>query len=299
MIIKSDIFLTLINQRLIISKIAKAMASLSIIALISANAHAAPELSQPVTGSTTIVEQSSDGQVATITATPNSITMQNGAPFAVTQITNVPRYTINDSSRQSTTTITTLSAPITTQVTQQIGNTIVTTPANIGTQVLTITPNMPSLTRQPISSQVTATAIATIDKLQSLQLTPVFSTADLVTANTKIMKVLKDSSGKEFAVPANKIVAGDVIEYHTTYTNTAKRQVNDLNAIVTLPNGITLVSLTSPLPTMAAINGNNYQVIQQVGNDISIQENYSGLQWNLANLAADTPQTVIIRATVQ
>jgi len=30
-----------------------------------------------------------------------------------------------------------------------------------------------------------------------------------------------------------------------------------------------------------------------------VQENYSGLKWNLANLDANTPQTVVIRAKVQ
>ena len=45
-------------------------------------------------GSTTVVEQYSDGKTAIITATPNSIGMQDGMPFAVTQVTNVPRYTV-------------------------------------------------------------------------------------------------------------------------------------------------------------------------------------------------------------
>ncbi len=112
------------------------------------------------------------------------------------------------------------------------------------------------------------------------------------------MKILKNSAGREVAVPANRINSGDVIEYHTTYTSTAAQSIADLNATVTLPNGVKVVSLNSSLPTLATIGNGNYQTIQQVGNT-RVQENYSGLKWNLANLAINTPQTVIIRATVQ
>ncbi len=60
-----------------------------------ATANAAPEIAvSSSVGSTTVVEQYSDGKTAVITATPNSITMQDGMPFAVTQVTNVPRYTV-------------------------------------------------------------------------------------------------------------------------------------------------------------------------------------------------------------
>lgn len=259
-------------------------------------ANAAPEinLSQPVTGSTTVIEQSADGKVATITATPNGISMQEGMPFSVTQVTNVPRYSIH----QGSTTVTTVpAAPITSQVTQQIGNTVVNTPVNAGTQVLTVTNNMPELTNQAVDNQVSSTA--SLDTLQRLQLQPTFSTPDIVSAQTKIMKILKNSDGREFAVPANSIASGDTIEYHTTYTNTTAQPVRDLNATVSLPNGVTLISLNSPLSTMATTGSNSYQTIQQAGNSVVVQENYSGLKWNLVDLDANAPQTVIMRATVQ
>lgn len=296
-----------------IKKTSLAIAVTSVISglvLITAPAHAAPELtlSQPATGSTTIIEQSFDGQVATITATPNGITMQDGSPLAVTQVINVPRYAINNSTRQGTTTITTLSAPATTQVTQM---SVIDVPVDTSTQVLlpVITNTVPTLDSQTIVNQAVPNQVITNQtatnipvsaiSLDTLQFTPVFSTPDIVTAKTKIMKVLKNSAGEEFAVPANKIASGDIIEYHTTYTNTANQQVNDLNAVVTLPNGIKLVSLNSPLSTMASTGTDNYQIIQQVGNSIAIQENYSNLKWNMVNLASNAPQTVVIRAKVQ
>lgn len=296
-----------------IKKTSLAIAVTSVISglvLITAPAHAAPELtlSQPATGSTTIIEQSFDGQVATITATPNGITMQDGSPLAVTQVINVPRYAINNSTRQGTTTITTLSAPATTQVTQM---SVIDVPVDTSTQVLlpVITNTVPTLDSQTIVNQAVPNQVITNQtatnipvsaiSLDTLQFTPVFSTPDIVTAKTKIMKVLKNSAGEEFAVPANKIASGDIIEYHTTYTNTANQQVNDLNAIVTLPNGIKLVSLNSPLSTMASTGTDNYQIIQQVGDSIAIQENYSNLKWNMVNLASNAPQTVVIRAKVQ
>lgn len=296
-----------------IKKTSLAIAVTSVISglvLITAPAHAAPELtlSQPATGSTTIIEQSFDGQVATITATPNGITMQDGSPLAVTQVINVPRYAINNSTRQGTTTITTLSAPATTQVTQM---SVIDVPVDTSTQVLlpVITNTVPTLDSQTIVNQAVPNQVITNQtatnipvsaiSLDTLQFTPVFSTPDIVTAKTKIMKVLKNSAGEEFAVPANKIASGDIIEYHTTYTNTANQQVNDLNAVVTLPNGIKLVSLNSPLSTMASTGTDNYQIIQQVGDSIAIQENYSNLKWNMVNLASNAPQTVVIRAKVQ
>lgn len=267
-------------------------------------AHAAPEvtINQPVGASTTIVEQSADGQIATITATPNGISMQNGMPFAVTQVTNVPRYTV----RQGTSTVVT-TAPITSQVVQQVGNTVgntvVTTPINTGAQVLAVSTNaVPELTGQQViaqSSNNQVTAVATVDTLQQLQLNPTFSTPGMANAQTKVMKILKNSTGQEFAVPANHIAPGDVIEYHTTYTNTTAQPLRDVNAVVSLPNGVKLVSLNSPLSTMGTIGGNSYQTIQQMGNSVVIQENYSGLKWNLVNLTADAPQTVVIRAQVQ
>ena len=239
------------------------------IVLAAASAHAAPEIavSSSVGGSTTVVEQYSDGKTATITATPNGITMKDGMPYAVTQVTTVPRYVVRQSPVvQGSTTVTSvpvMNAPATTVITSQ-----------------------------PAPHQVTM-------NLDAVQLTPTFSTPGIVNANTKVMKIMKNSAGREVAVPANHIAPGDVIEYHTTYTNTTAQPVNDINAMVSLPSGVQLVSLNSPLPTFATTGGDTYQTIQQVGNTVVVQENYSGLKWNLANLNANGNQTVVIRAKVQ
>ena len=244
-------------------------------ASFSANATSEVTISQPASGSTTIVEQSADGKVATITATPTGITMQDGVPFYVTQVTNVPRYSYSKAN--------------VTQVSLPEGTTTVTT--------LPVT-TMP-VTTMPVTATVPATASTAVISLDTLQLNPVFSVPNQVNANTKIMKVLKNSAGRDVAVPANHIAAGDIIEYHTTYSSSTSVPVTDLNATVALPNGVKLVSLNSPLPTLATTGGDSYQTIQQVGNTVVVQENYSGLKWNLVNLAADAPQTVIIRAKVQ
>lgn len=281
--------------------------------LATSTANAAPEIviSQPTTGSTTVVEQYSDGKTATITATPNSITMQDGLPFAVTQISNVPRYTIHQGTTQGSTTITTVpvntiplnTIPVTNQVTRAG---VLTTPVNTVAQVLPVATNVSlpvinqTATNQVISSQpMTSQIVSATTSLDTLQLQPTFSTPDIVGAQTKIMKILKNSDGRELAVPANHVAPGDVIEYHTTYTNTTAQPVNDINAMVSLPTGVKLVSLNSPLPTLATTGGDSYQTIQQVGNTVVVQENYSGLKWNLVNLDANTPQTVVIRAKVQ
>ncbi len=277
--------------------------------LAASSAHAAPEIaiSSSAGSSTTVVEQYSNGQTATITATPNGITMQDGMPYAVTQVTNVPRYVVRQGANsavitQGSTTVT--SVPVTNRMTNSVTKVdVIATPINTVTQVLPVTratqlpvinaPATTVITNQPTTSQVTTTT------LDTLQLTPTFSTPGVVNANTKVMKIMKNGTGREVAVPANHIAPGDVIEYHTTYTNTTAQPVNDINAMISLPSGVQLVSLNSPLPTLATIGGDTYQTIQQVGNTVTIQENYSGLKWNLANLNANGNQTVVIRAKVQ
>ena len=150
-----------------------------------------------------------------------------------------------------------------------------------------------------VNSSIANNQAVSTTSLQSLQLTPTFSTPNVASANTKIMKILKNSAGRDVAVPANNIAPGDVIEYHMTYINNSAQPIGNLNATVTLPNGVKLVSLNSPLSTMGTIGGDNYQIIQQMGNNVVIQQNYSGLRWNLVNLANNAPQTIVIRALVQ
>ena len=304
----------LVKQSVIITAIPTILAA----ALLISTAHAAPEIaiSSSAGSSTTVVEQYSDGKTATITATPNGITMQDGMPYAVTQVTNIPRYTVrqvasngasNTVVTQGTTTVT--SVPVTNPTTNNVTKVDVltmpvsATPVSTVTQVLPVTTatqlpviNVPAtnvVTNQPATTQIVSTS------LDALQLTPTFSTPDVVNAQTKVMKILKNSDGREVAVPANHIAPGDIIEYHTTYTNTSAQPVTDINAMVSLPNGVQLVSLNSPLPTLATTGGDSYQTIQQVGNTVVITENYSGLKWNLVDLPANAPQTVVIRAKVQ
>ena len=269
------------------------------IMLVASSANAAPEIaiSSSASGSTTVVEQYSDGKTATITATPNGITMQDGMPYAVTQVTTVPRYVMRQSPVvQGTTTVT--SVPVTNSITNKVTKVdVITTPASSVTQVLPVATNVtpPVITQQPVTNQVTTTTTT----LDTLQLTPTFSTPGVVNANTKVIKILKNADGREVAVPANHIDPGDVIEYHTTYTNTTAQPVNDINAMISVPSGVQLVSLNSPLPTLATTGGDSYQTIQQVGNTVVVQENYSGLKWNLVNFDANAAKTVVIRAKVQ
>ena len=257
-------------------------------------------------GSTTVVEQYSDGKTAVITATPNSIGMQDGMPFAVTQVTNVPRYTVRQvaSNGVSSTVVTQGSAtvtsvPVTNQMTNQSSRVdVIAVPTSTVTQVLPTAQVLP-VTLTPATQLPVTNQIITTTSLDALQLTPTFSTPDIVNAQTKIMKILKNSNGREVAVPANHIAPGDIIEYHTVYTNTTAQPVNDINAMVSLPNGVKLVSLNSPLPTLATTGGDSYQTIQQVGNTVVVQENYSALKWNLVKLSPNAAQTVVIRAKVQ
>jgi len=271
-------------------------------------AQAAPEVTvvPSVSNSTTVVESYSDGKTAVITATPNGITMQDGMPFYRTQVSTAPRYVVRSGANtvvtQGNATVT--SVPVTNQVTNQTSRVdVIAVPTTSVTEVLPVTPvtQLPVIhtptttvvTNQPATTQIVSTS------LDTLQLTPTFSTPGVVNAQTKVMKILKNKDGREVAVPANHIAPGDVIEYHTTYTNTTAQPVTDINAMVSLPNGVQLVSLNSPLPTLATTGGDSYQTIQQIGNTVVVKENYSGLKWNLVDLSPNAAQTVVIRAKVQ
>ena len=271
-------------------------------------AQAAPEVTvvPSVSNSTTVVESYSDGKTAVITATPNGITMQDGMPFYRTQVSTAPRYVVRSGANtvvtQGNATVT--SVPVTNQMTNQTSRVdVIAVPTTSVTEVLPVTtatqlpvlntPTTTVVTSQPATTQVVSTS------LDTLQLTPTFSTPGVVNAQTKVMKILKNKDGREVAVPANHIAPGDVIEYHTTYTNTTAQPVTDINAMVSLPNGVQLVSLNSPLPTLATMGGDSYQTIQQVGNTVVVKENYSGLKWNLVDLSPNAAQTVVIRAKVQ
>ena len=282
----------------------------TVMAMSTANAATEVTVLPSTGGSTTVVEQYSDGKTAIITATPNSIGMQDGMPFAVTQVTNVPRYTVRQvaSNGVSSTVVTQGSAtvtsvPVTNQMTNQSSRVdVIAVPTSTITQVLPMAQVLPvtTATQLPvINTSVINAPVTTITSIDTLQLKPTFSTPDVVNAQTKVMKILKNSDGREVAVPANHIAPGDVIEYHTVYTNTTAQPVADINAMVSLPNGVKLVSLNSPLPTLATTGGDSYQTIQQVGNTVVITENYSGLKWNLVNLSPNAAQTVVIRAKVQ
>ncbi|WP_227680802.1 hypothetical protein [Psychrobacter sp. SZ93C1] len=319
----------LITKKIAVQKTSIATAISSIVAgtlLAVSSAHAAPEISinPSASGSTTVVEQYSDGNTATITATPNGITMQDGMPYAVTQVTTTPSYVVRQSANdtiisQANTTVT--SVPVTNQGTNAVTKVnVITTPLNNVKQVLPVasatqlpvmnastaiqvmtsssTFNQSTLNQSAISPTFTDQTAKTVS-LETLQLTPSFSKPDVVNAQTKVMKILKNKEGREIAVPANHIAQGDIIEYHTTYTNTTNQLVNGINAMVSLPNGIQLVSLNSLLPTLATTDGNSYQVIQPMSNTAATQVSYSGLKWDLVNLDANATQTVVIRAKVQ
>ncbi|GAA0312744.1 hypothetical protein [Psychrobacter aestuarii] len=279
----------------VLSRSASIAAPLSALfaAMLSISAHAAPEVyvTPNVGGTTTVVEQHSDGSISTISASPSGITMRDGMPYSVTTVNTTPRYSI----RQGTTTVTTLPAPVTVAPTVIAAPAVTVTPA---TTVVTPAPTVLTPVTTVAPPVMTTTPAVTTVSIDTLQLQPTFSAPNVVNANTKIMKILKNSDGRDVAVPANHIAPGDVIEYRTTYTNTSAQPISNVNATVALPSNVQLVSLNSPLPTLAT-TGNGYQTIQQMGNTTVIQENYSGLRWDLANVTTDAPQTVVIRAKVQ
>ena len=126
----------------------------TVMAMSAANAATEVTVLPSTGGGTTVVEQYSDGKTAVITATPNSIGMQDGMPFAVTQVTNVPRYTVRQvaSNGVSNTVVTQGSAtvtsvPVTNQITNQSSRVdVIAVPTSTVTQVLPTTQVLPVTT---------------------------------------------------------------------------------------------------------------------------------------------------------
>lgn len=70
---------TVVQKTSILTAVSAILAG-SVFAISSANAAPEIAISSPVGSSTTVVEQYSNGKTATITATPNGISMQDGMP---------------------------------------------------------------------------------------------------------------------------------------------------------------------------------------------------------------------------
>lgn len=267
------------------------------------SAYAAPETTGNTTaiGDTTMVKPTSDG-VTQATTAPKYVVSQNINDTIITQgSTTVTRVPVTNQSNKTVTNVQVITTPLnnvkqvlpiapatqlpvmnesTTPTTTQI----VTTPSTLNQSVIS-----PTFTDQTVKST----------SLETFQLTPTFSKPDMVSAQTKIMKILQNEEGQEMALPTNHVASGDIIEYHTTYTNSTDQPVNNINVRVSLPDSIQLVSLNSLLPTLATTDGENYQTIQPMSNTVATQENYSGLKWDLVHLDASATQTVVIRAKVQ
>ncbi|MGP9491773.1 hypothetical protein [Psychrobacter sp. AOP7-B1-24] len=291
------------TKKLAVQKTSKPAAISAIIAttiFTISSAYAVPETAGNTTaiGDTTMVKPTSDSVIQATTA-PKHVVSQN----------------INDTIiTQGSTTVTRV--PVTNQSNKTVTNVqVITTPLNNVKQVLPVAP----ATQLPVMNESTTTQILTTpstlnqsvisptftdqtvksNSLETFQLTPTFSKPDMVSAQTKIMKILKNEEGQELALPTNHVTSGDIIEYHTTYTNSTDQPVNNINVLVSLPDSIQLVSLNSLLPTLATTDGENYQTIQPMSNTVATQENYSGLKWDLVHLDASATQTVVIRAKVQ
>lgn len=275
------------------------VASTFILSILSATAtYAAPTVTvvPPATGATTVVEQDTNGNVTTITATPNGISMQNGMPYAVTQVQTTPSFTTIQPVAVTTTTpaiVTTPATPIAVINTPATNNTVVT-PVAVAPVVAT-----PIVTTTPSNFTVAA-----------IQLNPTFSLPNAISENTKIVKILRDASGQEFAAPASTLQSGDVIEYHVTFANATLRPIHQVTATITLPSGIKVLSIDTPMQTLATTStvatNATYQSIRQVGNTTLIQTSealplntYTGLQFKLSNLAPKASKNAIIRAQIQ
>lgn len=127
-----------------------------------------------------------------------------------------------------------------------------------------------------------------------------------VEAKLVSVKIVTDKSGKESAVPADKALPGETIEYRATYTNKGKDAVRNLEATVPVPGGMEYVARTTkPGTALASLDGRTFESIplkrkvktpdgKMVEQEVPVTE-YRMIRWKVGELAAGANTIVSAR----
>jgi len=123
-------------------------------------------------------------------------------------------------------------------------------------------------------------------------------------------KVITDTKGEEHLISATKAEPGDVIEYHSTYTNVGITSLSNVKAILPIPEGLGFIE-NSPQPSryLASIDGKRFRktplyktVIKPSGKTKRVKvkpEEYKAIQWYLGHLNKGEVKTVKARAKIK
>lgn len=116
-------------------------------------------------------------------------------------------------------------------------------------------------------------------------------------------KVITNADGKTIYLPVRTALAGTVIQYKATYTNTVNRDINDLAVTLPIPANMTFTGEAYPTSAQASVDGKNYAdmpLMRKVDGKISKTPlaEYRALRWDIKLLPAYKSAAVSFNTTV-
>jgi uncharacterized repeat protein (TIGR01451 family) len=140
-------------------------------------------------------------------------------------------------------------------------------------------------------------------------ITLVFAAGDAVTTTLTASKVTTDASGSERLVPADKVTAGDIMQYTVTVTNNSATPVTNIAPVLPIPAGtVYVMGSARPTAVLASTDGKTYEKVpllhavkQADGSVKQLRvpvEQYRDLRWQFASLDAHHALVTSARVTV-
>lgn len=108
---------------------------------------------------------------------------------------------------------------------------------------------------------------------------------------------------------AKAVKPSEIIEYRATYKNTGAKDLRGVQAVLPVPNGMTVdLSSAQPVPVQASTDGRQFYPVPLTRNvraadgqlktvKVPLSE-YRALRWSLGVLAAGASRDVVLRARV-
>jgi len=131
-----------------------------------------------------------------------------------------------------------------------------------------------------------------------------FAESKDLTAEMKVWKILK-KDGVESRVAADRVKAGDVLEYQVIYQNHSTKTLRNIQAQLPVPAAMEYVSGSAhPAGVQASIDGNKFasvplrrRVVVDGKSKVEIvpSSEYRYLRWNIASLGVHKSSTVSAR----
>lgn len=131
--------------------------------------------------------------------------------------------------------------------------------------------------------------------------------ANAISSKTVAALVSVDAQGQPALKPIDantRLRKGNVIEYHSYFTNTSADRMRNMVVTMSIPAGVKLVGQVSPENASASVDGQNFSHMPLRGQingqmqDVPL-DYYQYLRWNLEGLGKNETAVVKYRAVVQ